>query len=101
MNDWLIARRYGTLVFPGHEYTLAILPGCLSSTSSIPEHPRGFSKIVSLLWRAHMLRGAVASAVPTVPLILSDELLINQNFQPLRRAATDLRPVVTERVCWR
>lgn len=78
-----------TLVFPGHEYSTTILPGYFSGQSPLPEHPAAFSKLCSVLWRCQQLR-SYSSPVPTVPLVLADELVINSNFNPLRKAAETL-----------
>ena len=78
-----------TLVFPGHEYTSAILPGYLSGQTPLPDHPAAFGKACSLLWRAQQQRNLV-SPIPTVPVVLADELVLNSNFGALRRAATVL-----------
>eukprot|EP00900_Chrysochromulina_parva_P009504 jgi/Chrpa1/18555/Chrysochromulina_OHIO_Genome00024652-RA len=78
-----------TLIFPGHEYSTTILPGYFSGNPPLPDHPAAFSKLCALLWRCQQLR-MLASPVPTVPLVLADELVINSNFGPLRRAAETL-----------
>ena len=85
-----------TLIFPGHEYTLAILPGYLSGATPLPDHPCAFGKVGSLLWRATQLRAA-APPTPTVPLLLADELLINSNFAALRHAADCLARAYLQR----
>jgi len=78
-----------TLLFPGHEYSLAILPQYVSGGMPMPETPATFAKLCTMIWRAHHLRARV-SPVPTVPLLLDDELALNSNFAPLRRAAAHL-----------
>lgn len=100
-----------TLVFPGHEYSLTILPGYLNGTAPWPDSPIVYSKapypigqsaflnrfllgclfaqICSLIWRAQLFRMA-SPPVPTVPLLLADELLINTNFAELRSAVKTL-----------
>ena len=78
-----------TLVFPGHEYTLTILPGYLNGSSPWPDSPVLYSKICSSIWRAQQLR-SLHPPVPTVPVLLADEFLINTNFAPLRTAAEHL-----------
>ena len=75
-----------TLIFPGHEYTTSILPGYISGASPLPQHSAAFGKVCSLLWRAQQQR-SMPSPVPTVPFILSDEMLFNTNFHTLRHAA--------------
>ena len=78
-----------TLLFPGHEYSLAILPQYVSGGMPMPETAAAFAKLCSSIWRAHQLRSRVLP-LPTVPLLLEDELTLNVNFAPLRRAATHL-----------
>ena len=78
-----------TLVFPGHEYARAILPGYFSGQTPLPAHPSAFGKLCSLLWRAQRMR-SLESPIPTVPLVLANELAINANFMPLREAALTL-----------
>jgi hydroxyacylglutathione hydrolase len=78
-----------TLLFPGHEYSLAILPQYVSGGMPMPETAAAFAKLCSSIWRAHQLRSR-ALPLPTVPLLLEDELALNVNFAPLRRAATHL-----------
>lgn len=78
-----------TLYFPGHEYAQTILPGYLSGSAAFPENPAIFAKLCSAIWRAHRLRSQ-HSPVPTVPFVLADELPLNSNFAPLRRAAEQL-----------
>ena len=81
----------GTLLFPGHEYALAILPSYFSKGANpIPETPAAYAKLCSLLWRANQLRSR-EPPMPTVPIVLSDEIVFNAHFAPLRRAAAALR----------
>ena len=81
-----------TLIFTGHEYTVSILPSYFNGQLPLPNHPAAFGKVCSLLWRAQQLRSH-SSPVPTSPLILADELLINSNFSALRTAAETLSSV--------
>ena len=78
-----------TLVFPGHEYATTILPGYLSGSAPWPETQAAYAKICNSNWRAQELRMCVPP-VPTVPLLLADEILINSNFMPLRHGAEHL-----------
>jgi len=78
-----------TLVFPGHEYSSAILPGYLNGGAPWPESSLVYAKVCSLIWRAQQLR-QFSPPVPTVPLLLADELLINSNFAELRVATCTL-----------
>jgi len=76
----------GSLLFPGHEYTLSVLPQYIGGGLPMPESADAFATICAAIWRAKELR-AQAPPCPTVPLALADELRINDKFAPLRRAA--------------
>ena len=78
-----------TLVFSGHEYASAILPGYLAGQLPFPDTPKAFGQLCTTVWRTQMLR-LQSPAVPTVPFLLADELVLNANFQPLRKAADHL-----------
>jgi len=78
-----------TLLFPGHEYALAILPQYFSGAMPMPELPTLYAKLCSVLWRCKQLRSA-EPPVPTAPMLLTDEMVINANFAPLRHAADNL-----------
>lgn len=45
-----------TLIFPGHEYSTMILPGYLTGSQPLPDHPAAFGKVASLLWRTQFQR---------------------------------------------
>ncbi len=77
------------LLFPGHEYTLSILPQYFSGAMPMPDGGHAYAKLCSMVWRARELRSQ-STPVPTVPLRLSDEVGVNCNFAPLRRAADAL-----------
>ena len=67
-----LPRRYcpgHTLLFPGHEYSLSILPQYLSGGMPLPETAAAFAKLCSSIWRAHQLR-ARALPLPTAPPLL-------------------------------
>ena len=78
-----------TLVFSGHEYASSILPGYLAGQLPFPDTPKAFGQLCTTVWRTQMLR-LQSPAVPTVPFLLADELVLNANFQPLRKAADHL-----------
>ena len=78
-----------TLLFPGHEYTLSVLPQYLGGGLPMPDSADLFATVCAAVWRAKQLR-AQSPPCPTVPLSLVDELRINDKFGPLRRAAAVL-----------
>ena len=44
------------LIFPGHEYSLAILPQYIQGGMPMPETAPTYAKLCSMLWRANQLR---------------------------------------------
>jgi hydroxyacylglutathione hydrolase len=78
-----------TLLFPGHEYTLSVLPQYLGGGMPMPDSPDLWATVCAAVWRAKQLRSQNPPC-PTVPLFLADELRINDKFGPLRRAAAVL-----------
>lgn len=75
-----------TLLFPGHEYTMSVLPQYLGGGMPMPDSPDLWATVSAAVWRAKQLRSQ-SPPCPTVPLSLADELRINDKFGPLRRAA--------------
>lgn len=78
-----------TLLFPGHEYTLSILPQYVTGALPGADTPDVYAKLCAAIYRARELR-AQAPPCPTAPLALADELSLNEKFAPLRHAAEAL-----------
>ena len=73
-----------TLLFPGHEYSEHLLYEYFGGAYSAPWRPRGYAALCNALFRARDRR---YYSQPSAPVLLSDELHINTNFNPLHDAA--------------
>ena len=73
-----------TLLFPGHEYSEHLLYEYFGGAYSAPWRPRGYASLCNALFRARDRR---YYSQPSAPVLLSDELHINTNFNPLHDAA--------------
>lgn len=90
-NFWQVERHChpSSLIFPGHEYTRAMLSSVLNS-GDCPSSPSDYFALCSALYRAIHLRD-LSTPAPTVPYRLNEEMKYNPNFRTYRRVAVLLR----------
>ena len=82
-----------TQLFPGHEYSEALLPEYFkpqSVTMPLPHHPKDFEKLTDQFWRTHRNRRSQIPPLPTIPISLETEMCYNAYFGSLHNAVDAL-----------
>ena len=74
-----------TLLFPGHEYSEPLLLEYFGGGQPTPGTQRHFAKLCEALQRT---RDRLAHSLPSVPVVLGDEVMYNQHFLSLHGAAS-------------
>jgi glyoxylase-like metal-dependent hydrolase (beta-lactamase superfamily II) len=76
-----------SLIFPGHEYSETLLLEYFGGGQPTPGTARHFSALCDALQRT---RDRLAHSLPSVPVVLGDEVMYNQHFLSLHSAASSV-----------
>ena len=74
-----------SLIFPGHEYSETLLLEYFGGGQPTPGTARHFSALCDALQRT---RDRLAHSLPSVPVVLGDEVMYNQHFLSLHSAVS-------------
>ncbi|CAE7946404.1 Gba [Symbiodinium sp. KB8] len=82
---------YKTWLFPGHEYTCMLMENALvEACDKVASRPPGYFIAVCSAFYTAAHRRALRDRLPTVPVLLDGEQMVNPRFKALRRHARTL-----------